>query len=77
MPKPTTPNLVQFARARRRKGCPVCALPKEVRMQLIDARGKKIPRVIMMEWLNKELGHKITDEQLTTHAGGRHDSEEI
>jgi hypothetical protein len=76
MPKPTTPNLVQFARAKRRQGCPVCDLPKDVRLQLIDARGKKIPRAIMMEWL-KELGYKITDQHLTTHGGGRHDTEEV
>lgn len=66
-------TLTQFARAKRRVGCPVCALPADVRAQLAGASSRKIPRAVQIDWLTTELSVKITDAHLTAHFGGRHD----
>jgi hypothetical protein len=73
-------SLVEFERASRiaemKANCVVCALPEEVREQLRQSRklgGNYVPRPIILKWLNEELGYKITEQDLQTHAAGRHD----
>lgn len=76
--KPAKPvrSLMKFARDKRKKDCPVCALPAEVRNQLKGAGAVKIQRPVQLEWLRDEHKVKISDAQLTLHYSGRHDAEE-
>lgn len=59
--------------AERRSTCLVCQLPDSVRGELRTARSAKIPRLVMLEWLNEELGYEITNSQLDVHGNGKHD----
>lgn len=72
MKKPAGRSLVDFVKARKCEGCRVCALPKELLDQVRSASEKKIKRTVVLEWLNKEHGAKITDADLTAHYGQRH-----
>lgn len=69
-------TLAAFVHAKRRSGCPVCALPAGVRQQLTEARNRKITRAVQLEWLRTEVGVKVTDADLTAHVNGRHDVED-
>lgn len=65
--------LAVFYRDQRRANCAVCRLPIEVRADLKTAREKKIPRTVVLEWLNTEHKAKITGEQIQAHTNGHHD----
>jgi hypothetical protein len=70
-------SLVDYERDRtrekRREGCVLCKLPDDVKEQLRSASRKKIPREVVLEWLNKELGFEISINAFQRHAQGRHD----
>lgn len=72
-PKQPKRTLAQFARDKRREGCPVCVLPVEVRQELRAAGDKKIPVAIQLEWLKAELGVTVGVEQINSHRSGRHE----
>lgn len=66
-------SLVDFVRAKKKRDCPICRLPAEIRQQLQDAREKKIRRSEQLEWLAVEYGIKLTAAQFDTHNSARHD----
>lgn len=67
-------SLSDFAKAKRRASCPVCSLTTEVREQIRTAREKHIQRDVVMEWLRSEVKTGVTNEQITAHVNGHHDS---
>lgn len=67
-------SLAEYARDRRREGCPVCALPTEIREQMARASEKKIRRPVVLAWLRDEYGTEIKDTDMTVHVNGHHDS---
>jgi len=68
-----TLNLVDFMREKRRKACPVCKLPVEIRAQLATASDRGIKRKDVLEWLHTVVGVDITNDELTAHRNGGHD----
>jgi hypothetical protein len=71
--KPTRRSLLQFMRDKRKLTCKLCQLPETVRAELSEAREKKVPRALQLEWLVQEHGLKITGTELDIHRNGRHD----
>lgn len=67
-------SLAEYARDRRRDGCPVCALPTDIREQMARASEKKIRRPVVLAWLRDEHNITIGDVDMTTHVNGHHDS---
>ena len=74
---PKTPlgkrSLVDFVMAKKREGCPVCALPPEVREQVASASVKKIHRAAVLDWLKAEYGITLTAALFDQHHSGRHE----
>ena len=66
-------SLVDFVRAKKRAGCPICELPADIRGEMVEARRKKITRAEVMEWLEKAVGVTVTPTQMDLHYSGRHD----
>lgn len=66
-------SLVDYARAKRREDCPVCALPEDIRQQIVMASDRGIRRRQVIEWLREIVKAQITEQELTTHRNGRHD----
>lgn len=67
-------SLLDFVAERRRKDCPVCKLPDDVRVQMSTARAKKISRDDVMAWLSQAIGaNEISDQHVTRHNNGHHD----
>lgn len=73
VPAKPSRSLTEFMQAKRRDGCPVCALPPSVREQLKDASKRKITRADQIEWLAAECGVKLTRALFDSHANGRHE----
>lgn len=69
-------SLDAFARAKRREGCPVCALPDDTRLQILGASERGIRRPTVLAWLRDEIKAEIRDTDLTTHVNGHHDARE-
>lgn len=67
-------SLSDFVKAKKRADCPVCALPDDIREQLVEAGRKKIGRRDQVEWLNQEVGVDVTYDDLTSHCNARHDA---
>lgn len=67
-------SLMEYARDRRRDGCKVCALPDEVRAQILRASDKKIRRPVVLAWLRDEHQAEIGDSDMTVHVNGHHDA---
>lgn len=67
-------SLAEYARDRRRDGCPVCALPPDIREQMARASEKKIRRPVVLAWLRDEHGTEIKDTDMTVHVNGHHDA---
>lgn len=70
--KPQT--LAEFVMAKKRAGCKVCQLPIDVVAQVKSARDKRIPRPVVLEWLAREHGIKLSPADLDTHINGRHEN---
>lgn len=66
-------SLLDFATAKRRANCKVCKLPEEIKAQIALARDKKIPRPVVVEWLNNEMKLPITNADLDLHRNGQHE----
>ena len=77
MPKTTAQqegtSLEAFVRKSRRKGCPVCALPPNIREQLKAAPAKKIKLEERVDWIKAVTGKSIPGVVIQTHVRGRHD----
>ena len=65
-------SLVDYLKKRRRADCVVCQLPEDVQGQLQDAKRKKITRLEQLAWLNDELGHEVTHDDMEKHYKGQH-----
>lgn len=72
--KPAFLSLQDFHVQQRRKDCPVCKAPIEIRKQLAGARDRKVPRAVQIAWLTS-LGVKVTNAEMDTHNNGRHDAD--
>lgn len=66
-------SLVDYAREKRREGCPVCALPDAIRGQMANASDKKIKRSVVLDWLREEHAVDMADQDVSTHINARHD----
>lgn len=77
-PKTKAPSLTEFMREKARKGCIICALPLEVRMQLgKPATERGFTRPDQAEWLRQACGVTgVTLDILNKHLSSRHDREE-
>lgn len=71
--KATRRSLTDYVMLKKREGCKVCALGAPIIVQMKEARGKKINRGIVVEWLNDEFAVIITRSDLDSHYNGRHD----
>ena len=73
--KPTTAvrSLNDFLLEKRREGCPICALPADVKEQLRKASKASIRRAEQIEWLESEFKIRLTAEQFNSHHSGRHE----
>lgn len=69
-----TRTLLEFVLAKKRAGCRVCQLPIEVVAEMRSARSKKIQRPVMLEWLQREHGIRLTSADLDAHYSGRHEN---
>lgn len=65
-------SLTDFVKAKKREGCPVCALPGDIREEMSTARKKTIKRGEVLEWLTA-LGYDIQAADLDGHYSGKHD----
>lgn len=74
---PERQSLVEFMKEKRRKACPVCSIPDEVREEMSVARNRKIKRPDVVEWLNTVAGFKVTNADLDAHYSGKHDVKEF
>lgn len=66
-------SLSQFMRDKKKQDCKVCALGAAVVGEIRTASRNKIPRQIVLEWLNDEHNAGIARADLEAHANGRHD----
>jgi hypothetical protein len=67
-------SLDEFAREKRREGCPVCALPASVRAILATAGDKGHKVALQVEWLKVKCGvQDIGVAELGAHRNGRHE----
>jgi len=68
-------TLAEFSREERKKNCPVCKLPAEIRGQLgKPASEKKISRDQQVRWVQVVTGVTVSVEDLNKHNNGRHDA---
>lgn len=67
-------SLLDYAKKQRRKDCPVCALPVEIRQQMAGASEKKIKRIVVLSWLADAHGITVSPSDMMTHVNGHHDS---
>lgn len=74
---PERQSLIEFMKEKRRKACPVCAIPEDIREEMGVARSRKIKRPDVVEWLNNVMGFKITNADLDGHYSGKHDVKEF
>ncbi len=70
-------SLVEFMRDKRKKDCPVCRIPEELRQEMVAARTKKITRVDILAWLKEDHGIDVTPGQMDTHNSAKHDQKEF
>lgn len=72
-------SLLEFAHARRmaerRKACPVCRLPDQVKDDLRRGR-KSVDRETQILWLKVEHRIEITDLDFTGHYAGHHEEKD-
>lgn len=76
-PPKTTPagrSLVDYVLGKKRAECKVCALPGELREQLVVARSRKIRRAEVIEWLRDDHRIILTPRDLDVHYSARHES---
>lgn len=66
-------SLVGYVRDKKKVGCKLCALPKEITEQLRGAGRRKITVPDRLEWLEKEVGVRVTEEEFALHVKGLHD----
>ena len=67
-------SLVAFVKQERQSKCPGCAIPEDVRQEIIEARTKKIGNDQVVRWL-KSMGFQITPDELKSHQSGNHDAQ--
>lgn len=72
-PRPAARSLADFLLEKRREGCPICALPDDVKAQLRLASKRSIKRAEQIEWLESEVGVTLTVDQFNAHHSGRHE----
>jgi hypothetical protein len=70
---PARRSLTDYVKAKRREGCPVCALGTTIIAQMKEASNKKIGRPVVVEWLSDEFGVTVTRADMDSHYNGRHD----
>lgn len=71
--RPAARSLADFMLEKRREGCPICALPDDVKEQLRKARKASIRRAEQIEWLESEFGLKLSSDLFNAHHSGRHE----
>lgn len=74
IPKTKPKSLSEFVLYKKRVGCKVCQLSPAITEEIKGSRSKKIGRAVVLEWLQREHGIKLTGAELDSHYSGRHEN---
>ncbi len=66
-------SLVEYARDQKRARCKACQIPEPLRLEMAQARDKKIGQDVIIRWLREDHGISVTAEELQSHHAAHHD----
>jgi len=66
-------SLVEFMHDKRRQDCRICALPQDVRQEMLTASKKKYRQADVLEWLKADRDIDISEQEMASHYSGKHD----